>query len=312
MYYPYLRGKQNELIAIREVNERIYNGSNKVTPIIELPSTEKRGIKANFKKYVEANIPFILIVNPQIIGDRSQNRIVEDIINDILSTYDNYFVGYIISNNTTMNDVENFITEFRDEKKTFIHNHRLANHIQLDSIIEGATNVFHNIFLRGKTDEGYENNFSQNIDKIIVQDGFIKARINAEYPQENYFYNLPFTYREQGYDGFGDYLTIGESFKLNGGGAARTVALHLTYHNSDGVWVRHTLSDDREDTTRTPAKFMEALTHLITFLNDNTRFDITSGSEDFRQFFDREHYPGLGTAKKISIKHHMEYIHSLL
>lgn len=313
MYYPYLRGKQFELITIREINLNVYNNPTKsVIPIIELESTTKRGIASSFESYVDNNIPFILIINPSIEGvNNSKANITNNIINGPLLNYDNYYIGFVIKQNTRLDMIEGFLNEFGNKKKSILHNVRVGYHADINNLLVNH-NVHHNIFFNGRTDDTYPSNFTATINKVLIKDGFIRAQKNADYPTEDYFFNLHNTYVNDGYNGFGDYLTIGEIYRT-GGGRAHAVALHLTYENNvNEIWIRHFISDDRVDRMRIPSKFLEALTHLITFVNRNPNVDITSGTGEFRNNFNIQNYPGLGAAKKMSMKHHIEFIHSLL
>ena len=48
---------------------------------------------------------------------------------------------------------------------------------------------------------------------------------------------------------------------------------------------------------------------LIAFLDDEPsgqKVDNTSAIEEFRYLHERQHYPGLGYVKKLSMKHHIE------
>ncbi|RLD40570.1 MAG: hypothetical protein DRI86_15030, partial [Bacteroidetes bacterium] len=64
MYYPYLRGRQFELIALREyaLQDR---DNNLITPIIELVKNTFNNIKLAIPKLILGNVKFALILNPQ-------------------------------------------------------------------------------------------------------------------------------------------------------------------------------------------------------------------------------------------------------
>lgn len=64
MYYPYLRGRQNELLCIRELLE---NGklSSKIVPAIE-PVRFNATFFSTLSKFIEAKREIILIHNPKV------------------------------------------------------------------------------------------------------------------------------------------------------------------------------------------------------------------------------------------------------
>jgi len=83
MYYPYLRGKQYELIMIRENAARM--AASNVTPIIEPVKANLAGLKRAIDKLTDNNTRFVLIANPQY-GDfeYDPSAINTEIINDHL------------------------------------------------------------------------------------------------------------------------------------------------------------------------------------------------------------------------------------
>ncbi len=70
MYYPYFRGKQFELIAIRETAETMAQAG--FIPIIEPVKETLNGLEKTLKAICEAKGKAIVIVNPSY-GDHSTN-----------------------------------------------------------------------------------------------------------------------------------------------------------------------------------------------------------------------------------------------
>ncbi len=71
--------------------------------------------------------------------------------------------------------------------------------------------------------------------------------------------------------------------------------------------ISHFLSE-RQDTLTDPAgKFAESLEKLMSEINrQGTHLLRTNAVEAFMDLHEREHYPGLGFVKKLSMQHHME------
>src|SRR5688500_14862367 len=95
MYFPYIRAKQFDLMALTELRDQIYN-QNSVIPIVEPVAKIKKG---QFKRLMDRNIPFILVVNP-IVGDLTSvtlnAQIKSELVDDLFNGYENFIVAFII------------------------------------------------------------------------------------------------------------------------------------------------------------------------------------------------------------------------
>lgn len=63
MYYPYLRGKQFELLALREFSTK-FKDNKRIIPIIEPVKTQFNGLNAATSTMLENGMKFALILNP--------------------------------------------------------------------------------------------------------------------------------------------------------------------------------------------------------------------------------------------------------
>jgi hypothetical protein len=82
------------------------------------------------------------------------------------------------------------------------------------------------------------------------------------------------------------------------------VVIHLTYLNSENqVWIRHFTSESNDSISNVQGKFAEAATKAVTYCR-KMGLSNTAISE-LISYYENEHYPGLGTVKKISIKNHL-------
>jgi len=314
MYFTYLRAKQYDLAAIAELSEDVIQ-SESVVPIIEPVGA----IKPNqFKKIAEVNLPFVLVINP-VVGDlastKANPQIITPLVKGVYKGYKNYALGFTIQSKTTLDEVKQFIASFPNNKHAFIHFHSFKDANALAKIVAQDKQNKYNIFIDGLVGVAYVNQFNSSpaID-ILINDGFKKRRRNEDYPAEDFFFDLHRLYKkEYNYDGFGDFTIIGAQHDT-GGGPAYVVAIHLTDEDDEGdLVVRHFKSDSL--TPPSPAdpggKFSQALERLKTHLDVSPHLD-TSGTKEFEDLYDSEHYPGLGMVKKISIKHHIEYVYTFL
>jgi hypothetical protein len=305
MYFPYLRGKQEEQLAVLEANSNIY-AQNKVFPIFEPCILANSNIN-RYASMCNKGIPFIIIVNSQVgknpIPTSTQ---VGDMINNQLAPYNNFIVGYIITSNTTQRQIQRFMSDFPNHRKAFVHEGQFNTPQFFQTINQDVT---YHIFKEERTNQQYSGIVGNGTDNVLLKDGFNKQVRNSNYRGQELFSDLYYTYINSGYYGFGDYQTIGYPF-ANGGGPANAVAIHLTYKNGNSIYVEHFVSTNGGDTA---AMFMQALNNLIAAVNAAPpRFITSTGLNDFISFYNRPHYPGLGYVKRSSIKHHLELVASLI
>lgn len=167
-----------------------------------------------------------------------------------------------------------------------------------------------NIFIDNK-DPGtlYRRQFKAE-ERVLLRDGFRRKK-NSEYlePEIEHFSDLHLTYEEEGMQGFGDFLTVGDYY-ADGGGAAYAVAIHLTFvdeDNESSMFIRHFVSDSNLTPADPAGKFSEALDKLAGAVRaPGSKILQTEAVDEFLELHDRSHYPGLGYVKKLSMQHHME------
>lgn len=93
MYYPYLRGKQFELIALREFSKETPTPSH-VCPIIEPVKSSFNGLKTAIDALSSKKISFALVLNP---SDGDFRREQQDILVNLpsLSEIDGWIPAFI-------------------------------------------------------------------------------------------------------------------------------------------------------------------------------------------------------------------------
>ena len=304
MYYPYFRGRQYELIAIRE-SAPILAKKNFV-PIIEPVNERLSSLGKTLDRLCDEDARVILIMNPQI-GDHSDNSTdLRKLINEHYHEQQNLICGLLLTEETSVAEAIELCEAF-DKEIALIHA-GFSQAKELSKAIDDLENVDTNIFFEGHCGKLYQSHFVDRSNCILIRDGFKKRR-NRDYPSTEVFSDLHATFELEGMEGFGDFLIVGDEYSENGG-PAYTVAIHLTYIDSDKddeMHIRH-FKSDRQDTPKDPAgKFAEALEKLIHALDQNDNKILkTSAVAEFQGFHERGHYPGLGYLKKLSMKHHIE------
>lgn len=304
MYYPYFRGKQFELIAIRE-SARLIADSGFV-PVIEPVRESLAGLEKAINALVDCESQAIIVVNPRY-GDHRENG--ESIADFLQQKYKNDHLisaGILLGSETTVSQAEDLIKQFNSPGTTLIHA-GFTEPQTLSGIIERDGKEFRNIFIEDQANLLYRRHF-RGVPRILVSDGFVQMK-NSAYPAIETFSDLHITYQERGMDGYGDFLTVGDSYS-EGGGPAYAVAIHLTFIDptrEDAMFIYHFKSDTNDTPTDPAGKFAQALRKLIRQLDTGeSRLYETAAIVELRDLYKRGHFPGLGYVKKLSIKHHLE------
>jgi len=304
MYHPYFRGKQFELIAIRESAELMAEVG--FTPIIEPVKETLNGLHRTLTAICDAQGTAIVIVNPGH-GDHSEDG---DSISELLkeSFLDKAGITAGILLRESMNPEEAIACYQKHEahRPTFVHAgftepKNLGE--QLGTKLPQTRHVFFEMHC-GKL---YRKHF-QGSNRILLRDGF-RRRKNADHPQVEEFSDLHVTYPDEGMDGFGDFLIVGNDY-IEGGGPAYAVAIHLTFidpDKDDAMYIYHFVSTTRDTPTDPAGKFGQAVAKLISKLDSgNSKLFESSAIKEFRELHAKGHYPGLGMVKKLSMRHHIE------
>jgi hypothetical protein len=307
MYFPYFRGKQNELILLRENSELI--SSSLITPIIEPVKSNFKPILKCINTLIEANVEFILIANPscgELVNDTE--LINSDLITSELLDYKGLSLGYILDEQSHLSDLIKFTKKFSNSNIALIHA-GFINGSALSQVVNEIDNIKHNIFIDQHAKIRYRSRFRSNVNKVLIRDGFNK-KSNREYPSSELFSELHITYEDEGVHGFGDFLISGEEFS-DSGGPAYAVAIHLTYLEPEAegdMYVNHFVSDRKNTPADPGGKFLEALKKLIEEINTNKKIFPSRAIDEFIKLYVNEHFPGLGVVKKLSMQHHVELI----
>lgn len=310
MYYPFIRGKQFELLMLREMARPIAEWG--FVPIIE-------PVKGNFSSLIRAldalianKCRFILIGNPSI-GELKKNNssLWKEIINNQLRDYKNYSVGLHLGAEDTLDTARSFFD--KHNFPTSVIHFGFPDGKGLSSIIaDNKYEISEHVFIEQKSTTLYRRHFKGK--RVLIDDGFI-VRKNKEYPLTEKFSELYLTYQDLGFDAFGDFLIVGSEFK-EGGGPAYAVAIHLTYADpvlEDIISVKHYVSDNTSTQDDPGGKFLESLKKLTSDIQmPRSPILRTLAVEEYFKLYEEKHFPGLGYVKKLSMQHHMELIAHLL
>lgn len=307
MYYPYLRGKQFELLALREFAQNFHR-TQKIVPIIEPVKISFNSIKLAVETMFRHELRFALVLNPNEGDFKTENK---DILSEItsLQTSDKWVPafafyesgGEIISKIDFYGFKEAMII-FKDGIDTNNFDISFLGDDRIRYIVNGNPDSRAvRKYLSGLTNK-----------RIIRLDNCFNDRPrNVDYLKniDEKFTEAHRTFIEDGFYGFSDYVTLPKRF-IDSGMLPYAVAIHLTYEkNEDEIYVHHFMSETNDDQSNVSKKFDEAARKIEPFFIDKEH---TAAVDELININKQEQYPGLGVIKKLSIKNHLELINKIL
>lgn len=312
MYFPYLRGRQNELIALREliINDRL---SEKIIPIVE-PVKVTSTLINTIHAFVEKDRHIIIVTNP---------------------TVGSFATDLNLDKNAKLK--EKFRTEVYNDSVLFgiIVDNRCSEYVSMLCEKGIPFNRMVTICLSRENIEYFLSAFSSNSpiynvipysaafrrvrkgDRVMIDDKFNKLARNNDYLScdDEFFSDDHLYYSDDNYVGFSDYSIVGKEY-FESGFAPYAVAIHIVYPTDPfanvgkPLRIHHFVSDSNQDISDPANKFYEALSKLIEW--NLTKGLCTLAIEKFNEMYDNQSYPGLGVIKRLSIMHHIEIVDQLL
>lgn len=304
MYFPYLRGRQFEILAIRELAEN-KKLSGKVIPIIE-PVRFSSTLKSTLETITERKCKVALIKNPQVGTYLNEAR--EDKSGKKLEKLRNFVLknDLIIKAVLAAPDTATHLQWLNEEG---IDNSKIIAIYTNRDFINYYSDLFKEISLYNIIP--YEPSFRRiRGDRIQINDRFapLKKERNVDYllNEDEFFSDDHLYYLDDNYKGFSDYTIVGKDYQESGF-APYAVAIHIVYFAEDkSLRVHHFVSDSNDDMKDPARKFYEAVSKLHDW-NAHMKLD-TLGIQEFEKLYKTEAYPGLGVIKKLSIMHHLQLL----
>ena len=308
MYYPYLRGKQFELILLRENAE--FLAENNIHPIIEPVKKDFSGLKRTLKILCENDVDCTLIVNPQSGENPVKiSSILRNLLDECSHEHNNISIGFALYADSSITELITLLDTYTTSSFSILH-YGYTNGQMVAASIEDYDNIKRNIFIDGFAGKLYQRHLKKDgIERILIRNGFKPQKKNSLYPLREHFSDLHITFPDEGMNGFGDFLIVGDEYS-EAGGPAYAVAIHLTYLQSDyDMYIYHFVSDQTDSPTNPGGKFLEALKKLVDAVNKPKSFIFKSNAcLEYLNLYKLKHYPGLGYVKKLSMQHHIELI----
>lgn len=304
MYHPYFRGKQYELITIREMAALMARAG--FAPIIEPVKESLGGLDLALRAVCDAEGSAILVVNPYHGVHAEDGRSISTMLAESFSNSRNISAGILLKKDMTLEDAIACCDQHRNHELTLVHAGFTDAKGLADALGNRAT-AFRHVFFEPECGKLYRRHFASDR-RVLLRDGFKRKR-NRDYEPVEAFSDLHVTFPDEGMTGFGDFLIVGDDFSESGG-PAYAVAIHLTFidpNNDNAMFIYHFVSKSRDTPTDPAGKFGEALQLMMAKLAEpNNHIFLSSAVKEFQDLYARGHFPGLGYIKKLSMNHHIE------
>ncbi len=301
MYFPILRGRQFELLALREcMDKKIL--SDRIIPIVE-PVKASSTYTKTVDAFIGAGRPIAIIRNPQV-GTWSRDLCKESNAKILAQTRKQLKASNIIPSFYVTAGLADCMEQTdRDDlpidSVLFICNN--PEYIDIYEEVIGDRSPRYNV-IPDKSD------FRRRIrpNRIMCEDHFPKRPRNIDYLNigDEFFSSDHLFYADDGYKGFSDYSVVGEEYSETGF-APYAVAIHIVFFDEKkNLRIAHFVSKSNDDISDPARKFAEAVEELVEW-NKDMKLD-TVGIREFENAYHNQTYPGLGVVKKYSIMHHLE------
>jgi hypothetical protein len=301
MYYPLLRARQFELIALRELaNEGA--SQDVIVPILEPIKKTHNNLDLAYKVFQERQQAGYLIVNP-LVGE--------------LKGDSTHYLEYIAGLNTAVLRPAFYYRNNANYVRQSIADYDLSNCMLIcQNDVSADEQSFRDlaqlpeISAINVEDPGRNRSlhrFLKGLNKMYIRldDLFEKQARNSDFLdiETHRFSEEHLYFEDEGFSGFSDYTVLPSEYS-EGGSTPRAVVINLTYLNGQNqIWIRHFTSISNDSIANVQGKFAEAANKAVQYCRGNHMTN--SAIQELENYFDEEHYPGLGTVKKISIKNHL-------
>lgn len=302
MYFPYFRGRQYELLALKELaTKKLIN--SKVIPIVE-PVKLIPALSSSLAAFENSNLPIGLILNPNV-GDLADEAETINQLLDKFSTNATTIPSVLLNESTEATMLKLAQKDTFENDTLAVLNNRDYLDIYLDLFGKNLPK-----YTLCPDERTIRRSVSEN--KVLFENHFKKQSRNADYPKDEFFSDDHLSYSEDKYSGFGDYSIVGDEY-IESGFAPYAVAIHIVYFAKDNsLRIKHFISDSNDDISDVAGKFYEAVSKLYNWYVNGQEHQITTGLQTLINHYKNKTYPGLPTLKKLSIMHHLELMGKFL
>lgn len=284
MYYPYFRGKQFDLLALKTLieEERL---SKKIIPIIE-PVKNSSTLKKFLALTQTKKQPIFIIENPQAGDFLTEKGYAE------LQQLDIPKAAIIDQSLETMAVLPELLVV--SESKPVL----------MSDWQENTSKVF--------VHEEFRLLQKINGELILSEDPFTRLPRTNYYSEteDEFFSNTHLTFRKKGFIGFSDF-SVDSRIYYDQSYPSPIVSLHLVYFEKNDLRVHHFLSSEKLSSQK--EKFMELMEAVVSFGIDKLcEGSLTLGLQLLLENQAQNKFPGMGMMRKAAVMHHMELMSRFL
>lgn len=300
IYYPYLRGRRYDLLALKELSEQGEIGPN-IIPIIE-PVRDSKELQETVQILIENRQSFSVVANPQVsvygLNDTKLYPLPE------VNKLDFFHPSAILAADFS----SDFLKTVDKQKSLLIaKNYELLKVYQNSQLLKHVDKVL-------IPDEARIHKFTAN-KSVLLADPLTFVKHVEDYSElTDEFFEPAYWYQQVGgYDGYSDYSMVGHVY-FDKGMPSRAIALHLIYVTADGsLRIHHFVSDSNEKMSGQKEKFFEALNKMVIWCEENINgLNATPALKELLKYNNQDKFPGLGMVKKLSLMHHFQLMNRLL
>ncbi|MFH5810157.1 sce7725 family protein [Companilactobacillus sp. FL22-1] len=299
-YFPYLRGRMYDLLALKELCEADQLGSQ-IVPIIE-PVRDSKELQQTVQTFIEHQQPFSVIANPQVsvygLNDTKLFPLPE------LTDLDFYYPSAILAADFS----GDFLKHNRQQSALLIaNNFEMLKAYQNTRVLQTVKRVF-------IPDEARMHRLVPK-KAALLSDPLTSIKHVEDYDiLTDEFFEPAYWYQQvDNFTDYSDYSMVGHIY-FDKGMPARAITLHVIYVTSKGdLRIHHFVSDSNQTMGGQKQKFQEALAKLVDWSAENiSGLNQTPALQELLSYQQVDKFPGLGTVKKLSLMHHFQLMNRLL
>lgn len=313
IYFPYLRGKESELLALRDVALKLAKHGG-VLPLIEPVRLKPADLLRAGRGCGAAGLRFAVAVNPRV-GELAGRiaAVQSEIVDPLIAEEIDLIPAFQLFDGAALRELTTFLRRNSDRDVVIVHWDATLQSSQVLPLAQQHEHKVWHVFIAARLPSSYIAAFAGQF-RAILTDGFQAKEKNADYSAESFFSDSWHDHREKKYGGFGDFLIVGDTYK-DRGGPAHAVAIHLTHDqtNPPSIYCRHFVSTDTVGHANPGGKYLQAVAKLIKHVDRNPSvWKYSTAVPEFRRHHAEGHYPNLGPVKRLSMRHHLELMMHLL
>jgi hypothetical protein len=306
MYFPYLYGRQSELLAVSSMLKD-HRSLDSFLPVIEPVVGKTNGIVKLLEAYGKKGKQLGVVVNPNKyeLASSANSKPWADTVWPVVLANKSILPVLRYEQGVSFAHIKDFLKKCAKRDVALAYTSAGLLDVEFKELAKLEQVRFHIILDEDKAHHRY--GLLPTAKLVHIDDRFKKLTRNADYGGPEFFSRQHRTFLKQGIAGFGDYCSLGKGLAV-GGGKVAAVAIHAAYMNEDkDAWMEHFVSTDKDVLVGSPGeKFLQAARKLDAAAKKRPlQFGSNFALDKFAEHVANRHYPGLGKNKELQIAHHI-------